>query len=472
MTVWNYIVMGLSAGLLIFLLILESGRSARARLAMRVIASVSAVAALTCLVMPTACRRMPLAVTGKRDTGHALPLGSGITAVHWDRQVQAGEQWRMQGAFMNETGRPVSLELWGAGGLLDSTVVQKGAFELSVRPAQRGRALYRLIALSGIDTLEKEEVPVEVLPGKTLRILMLTGSPGFETRWLADWLSENGHAVAMRTTISRDKYSKVYLNMQPVALDRLSVELLNRFDIVVTEGVASGEQSLLRRQVAERGLGWVIRDSMVPGAGRQVLKRDSVQRPLVCRSIYGRGKIVFTKLEPGGWLMLSGQQAKYAEGWTTVLQGAVREGEEKEVWQFSPALPQVNAPVEVFLRTGKKDLPQGILGGSGVGVTVYMDQHPLLPFYWEGAYWPAEGGWHSACTPQGDTTWWYVWNESSWKRWRAQEEHKPGRDTLDSLRGVDNEGEKRGAAQGSMGRGWFYLVFFLCIIFLWVERKL
>jgi hypothetical protein len=45
---------------------------------------------------------------------------------------------------------------------------------------------------------------------------MLSASPDFESKFLKNWLSENGYAVALRSAISKDKFNSEYINIKPV----------------------------------------------------------------------------------------------------------------------------------------------------------------------------------------------------------------------------------------------------------------
>jgi hypothetical protein len=97
-------------------------------------------------------------------------------------------------------------------------------------------------------------------------------------------------------------------------------------------------------------------------------------------------------------------------------------------------------------------IPTGLLGED----VVYMAQDAALPFRWRGSYWPERAGWFAARTLGGDTTWGYVWPADSWKG------IYPGGDVVE--------------AQVVVGKampvnGWMYVVFLVCIFFLWIERK-
>lgn len=615
MSGWNYIVIILSVVMLALLLVREVRRENRARLLWRIIATILMVAALAVMVLPIGYSRSTWAgnkegvlltegyikdsirVRGPvwknpedidinaqgvsklhvygygltRDACvqlpqvplvfHPSPMSMGVVSIHWKSSLWPGEMCRVQGRFYPPTGAAVKLLLTGMHTVLDSTELKSregGDFELRTVPAQAGRAVYRLIALSGRDTLEQEAIPVEVLPGKNLKILMLAAAPDFENRFLANWLSDKGHGVAIRTAISKEKYDHAYLNIAAASTDHLSSSLLDKFDVVIADAaelkaMGSGDYTILRRQVAEKRLGLIIKaDSTSLGHGvrsvggsdsvlrmviadkpgdRPIIK-DTLSRTLVSANMYGGGKIILTTLYATYARLLAGNKKEYASLWTSILQQAAGNDDAGERWHLRPALPVVDEPVGALLQSAGGGLPQGLFEDEGaVPVVAYMAQSSLLPFAWEGRYWPRVAGWQTVRTLQGDRTWWYVWGKEDWRslrrmeRVRAMEEWIAGRgeDRRGTGRGKDAGeekvrgkekvgrerdkggdgemdgtgdvgGKKSGGRNGGMdeadnvgneemdgtdkigkrveGGRWFCLILVLSMLFLWVERKI
>jgi len=214
--------------------------------------------------------------------------------------------------------------------------------------------------------------------------------------------------------------------------------------------------------------------------------------------MYGAGKIILTTLPATYVRLLVGEKKAYAALWTTILQEAAGREASAERWQFIPALPTVNQPVRVLLQSAESSLPQGMFeGGGGMEetqpVVVYLAQQPLLPFVWEGRYWPRDAGWQTTRTPQGDRSWWYVWKEGDWRnlhrmermreteRWIERGGGKTGTGKESVQTGGEKSveagegtgtGEERGAGKVLIAKGWFCLLFLICCFFLWVERKI
>jgi hypothetical protein len=444
MTGFHYIVIGLCLLFLLWLLLQEVRRKNRSLLAMRVVAVVFAVGALAGMALPLGhYRERPAAERVKRPGVEEAPAA--IVAVDWQRRLGKGEGLRVQGHW---GGRKVKMLLTGMGEVLDSAEVT-GEFELTTTPAVVGRAVYGIVAVAGRDTLEREEVPVEVSDGKPLTVLVLAGAPDFENTFLMNWLGQEGNAVAGRVAVSRGKYALSFVNME-----RRSLEGLEGFDVVIAD--SSEVTSVLWRQVEERGLGLLIRvDSSVRigRPGMRVLERDSLGRAVVGVVLAGAGKVVYSASNTSYSQWLAGRKDDYSAFWTMLLRQVARTGEPEEEWNWRPRLARVGEPVELELASDRAE-PEGLVGGTAV----YLEQDAALSWRWRGRYWLLSAGWQEVRVPGGDTSWAYVWGADAWK----------------GIRGTNVEAEVGKPAKEwvEFPRWIFYVVFLLSVFFLWVERKI
>jgi len=460
---WHYIVLGLCLVLLVGLLWMELRRAKRARLFLRCVAVVVAVAALACLGLP---------IYYWRETVHPAvkelrraDAVRGIVGIDWKRKLNRGERLVVQGNWAGGAGR---LLLMGMGEVVDSAGLRAGQFSVGVVPAQLGRAVYRLIALVGKDTVEQEDIPVEVGLGVPLKILVLAGSPDFENRFLIKWLSDNGHSVASRTMVSRGKAEEAFVNREVSALSPLTPALLGGFDLVVADVAAlpargTAERNVLDRQVREKGLGLLLKmdsaglDSLVhlmKGRVSRVVERDTAGKVVAGALLDGSGKLVFTALNSSYSRLLSGDGSGYAAYWVRLLRAArVRSAEE---WSVGPELPRVGEEVRLELQTGE-ELPQGIVDNKAV----YLAQDAELGFLWRGKYWPDKSGWQLVYRPMGDTAWWYVWPVGAWENVERG-----------SKSGVVKKSDLPERERVEFPKGWFWGLFLSGVVFLWVERKI
>jgi hypothetical protein len=441
MTGFHYIVIALCLLLMLWLLVQEVRRQQRLLLAMRVVAVVLAVGALAGMALPLGhYRERPAAERVKRPGVGEAPAA--IVAVDWQRRLGKGEGLRVQGHW---GGRKVKMLLTGMGEVLDSVEVT-GEFELTTTPAVVGRAVYGIVAVAGRDTLEREEVPVEVRVEKALKILVLANSPDFENTFLINWLGKEGNAVEARVAVSRRKTQLSFVNMAGRESDR--------FDLAIAD--SSIVTADLWRQVEERGLGLLIRvDSSVRigWPGMRVLERDSLGRAVVGVVLAGAGKVVYSASNTSYSQWLAGRRDNYSAFWTMLLRQVARTGEPEEEWNWRPRLARVGEPVELELASDIAE-PEGLVGG----MAVYLEQDAALSWRWRGRYWPLSAGWQEVRVPGGDTSWAYVWGADAWK----------------GIRGTNVEAEVRKPEKEwvEVPRWIFYVVFLLSVFFLWVERKI
>ena len=506
---WNYIVTVAAALLLAFLVWKEIKRPNRARLFWRLLASLLAVVSLIYLLLPFPFHKKQEDVKDEKAAAQTDTLPAGIQSVYWQRQINAGADLHLQGHYKNSATTPVKLLLSGFNEHLDSMTIPplaERSFELSTRPRHIGRALYALLALSE-DTLLKEPVPVEVLPLRPLKVLILAASPDFENKFLANWLSEHDYVVAMRTAISRSKYSYTFLDTARFPLERITPDRLKAFDLLVSDAgalSALGRDELvaIRSQVEEKGMGLIIRadSSLAPqhfyqqpftltaaadknerplllhsiGAdtprtlltapaawlravpGLQPLVWDPQQHILAGSSLYGEGRLVLTTLSNTYVWILSGQTGAYQSLWSLLLQQAARQRPTQDNWRTGLSFPKANKPLPLQLET-LRPLPTAAVNDAPLS----LSQDGTWPFRWQGVYWPAQRGWQVAVSSQGDSSWYYAFGEKDWRYLSAREEIS-GRNLI-------------AAQTGNTGRTpliWCMILFMLSVVFLWAEEKL
>ncbi len=505
---WKYIVIVAVVLLLAFLCWKELRRPNRARLAVRLLASLLAAAGLLFLLLPLYTRDK--APSAKETTTRQDTAATGIQAASWQRRISAGAALRLQGRYNNNSPAPVKLLLTGFSERLDSVTIpprRQRPFELTARPRHIGRAVYTLLAFAE-DTLAKEPVPVEVLPVRPLKVLMLAASPDFENKFLANWLSDNGYIVAMRTTISRNKYSYTFLDTARFPLERITPAVLTAFDLLVADAAAlaalSGpELGALRAQVSEKGLGIILRaDSGIaarnfydrgfalspaadkneralslqivgstmsanlltapaaylrPAPGLQPLVWGPQQQILTGSSLYGTGRLVCNTLPNTYAWVLAGKPEPYQTLWSLLIQQAARPAPLQDQWRTGPAFPLIRTAVPLHLETARPG-PRATVQDAALALA----QDAILPFRWEGIYWPQQAGWQVASSPGGDSAWWYAFDEKDWRQLAAKE-----RAQVEGRRAIAVTGENLRRVPPV----YFLLLLMLGVIFLWVEEK-
>ena len=453
---------------------------------------------------------------------HPANVPGGITHVSWNTQLKEGKQLRIQGSYKNDRNGPVTLVLKGLNTGLDTVAVPAKAgtnFELNTTPKHTGRAVYNLLVIAGNDTLAKEDIPVEIQPVKALKILVLTASPDFETRFLKNWLTENGYGFTIRSAISKNKFVKEYVNMESLPSDRLSANVLDKFDVVmgdlsVLKTLNRDEAAVLKEQVSKKGLGVIIRaDSSSKAISwlqqsfplDQVLAKDQVvsafnilgrkglssklkidpnyirfengTQPLVTNdkehivvnsTQYGAGRLIFDALNNTFNWTLGGNKNDYAAFWSLLISKAAQKKAVTEQWSVNSAIPVVNAPVNMQLETATQ--------ASAINIDqsqIAPIQNPAIPFQWGNTYWPVTNDWQQAKQNNGTAAWWYAYKSGSWQSVKE----------LNALTATNQYVLKRKLSgfvtkpihktvQIAVPKIYFYILLLLSLTYLWVENKL
>lgn len=446
---------------------------------------------------------------------HHQPLEMGIIAANWQQTLHTGEQLRIQGNFNNTSNTPVKLQLNGLDTLLDSATIQPGLrpFQLAATPKQAGKAVYNITALANDKIIEEEFVPVEVRPADSIKVLILAASPDFENRFLKNWLAENNCAVVARSTTSKDKFDRSFLNTVSSNIDHLTAQNLSTFDILISDAteyaaLSRGEQNAVQSTV-EAGMGLLIKtDTTLPSSiyaslfpvfsvqpksqpstiikltggkilhgiaadqslfihpqpGTQSLATDSATQVLVNSAVYGIGKVAVTTLNNTYSWMLTGNKQSYAAYWGTILSKVARNKSNNINISFSPALPVANQPLHITFSANANPYP--VINGS----PVYLAQKAFLPFEWDGTYWPTRAGWQTIKL-QSDSTNFYTYTNSDWKQVTAVA-NIAATDKYVTQQTID-EGNKTTTHQKVPApKIYFVIVFLVCCILLWAERNL
>jgi hypothetical protein len=453
---------------------------------------------------------------------HPAPIPGGITAIDGNQKLKTGEALKVQGKYKNDSSKPVKLVLKGLNTQLDTATIAaktNGDFELNAVPKNEGRAVYHLLAITGRDTLANENLPVEIDPIKQLKILILSASPDFETRFLKNWLSENGFSVTVRSAISKDKFSSEYVNMQPLKVDHLSGALLDKFDLIIGDlSVLKSESALLKQQVMEKGLGVIIRADSSSKAlswlqndfpveklnvrnpppvsltikgkkdrlallkidpnyislrpGTQPLVYDAQNHLLVNTSLAGAGRLAFTTISNTYNWVLGGNKDDYGAFWSLLISKVARKMPVNEGWSVTPQLPTVNEPLQLQLETSS--VPGQINADSSVPMIIGIapEQNPAIPFEWNNTYWPATTGWHSVKQNNGQAVWFYVYGDNEWQTLRSVKKltatHRYAETYAVNASVTKQIHEKM---RIEVPKIYFYLLLLLAVTFLWVEGK-
>jgi hypothetical protein len=449
------------------------------------------------------------------------PAPAGLQAISWPGKLKTGETLNIQGKFKNTEDRAVKLVLIGLNTALDSVNVVAGKtieFQLTTLPKPTGRVVYQLLSISGKDTLAAESIPVEIEPAQPVKVLLLSASPNFESRFLKNWLGENGYAVASRATISQNKAGEEYFNMAKIGLQHITPSVLNKFDLVVGDlsalkSLTAAEGNALRQQVTQKGLGVIIRaDSSDKAASwlqrdfpvntvavkeqlsiplilqsrkaktaplnidpsyigyrnnTQILVTDAQNHELAVTALTGAGKLVFTTLNHTYTWLLGGNKQDYAGLWSLLINQSARKLLPVQTWKTASAFPTVNEPVRLMLQSS---VAPSAININGQKVSPVQD--PNVPYELQSTYWPQKTGWQQVNMSNSAPNWWYAYAKQEWTSLKNAEK------TSNTLKFVRNQLQKSAVTKQiqqtvkiEVPKILFYLILLASCTFLWVERK-
>ena len=452
---------------------------------------------------------------------HSAPSPSGISSINWTDRLKQGQPLKVQGVYNNTSGNLVRLLLKGLNTTVDSLVIapqSTAQFSFTDNPKSIGQMVYHLVAVGEADTLSGESLPVIIEPVKPLKILLLASSPGFENKFLKNWLTGNGFAVAIRSAISKDKFSSAYVNIEQMPLDHLSSAILDKFDVVISDlsaihSLNSGEAEALKQQVSQKGLGLIVRaDTTFTSAlwvqngfpvkkplvkdvkassiiidskkitaklgdseplfinaqdGTQTLANDEQNRALAALNRAGGGKVVFTTLNNTYSWMLDGNKNDYATFWSLLISKAARSIPEPQLWQTIRAIPTVNEPTMVQLKASASANQFNI-----DGVSASSQQNDIIPYQWQASWWPASPGWHNPKISGNLPGAVYVYDENSWRTIKAIEKRAATKKYAENFTSGNNVTKQiHQKISIPVPKGYFYILLLAACIWLWIEGK-
>ena len=451
---------------------------------------------------------------------HQAIYPSGITSISWTEKIKQGQQCVIQGTFNNSTHSQVKLVLSGLNTNVDSLLIGptvSTSFELTDLPKIEGKTVDRLLVILGKDTIENEKIPIEVSPVNPLKVLVLSGAPNFENKFLKNWLVDNGFAIAVRSAISKNKFSAEFINIEQLPINQLSPQVLNKFDVIITDLSVLKELNndaniSVKNQVVKNSMGLIVRvdtvfkttswiqngitiykptsadqqgsplnflgeknASKILSNGQlfignsdnmQALVTDGKHRELACTGIMGTGKIVLTTIGDSYSWMLAGNKNDYSAFWSLLVRKAAKPHPQLENWKTVNNIPTLNAPAILSVETASP--PAAMLIDD---VSTALLQNMELPFQWQNRWWPVKTGWQPVKRTHGAIDWIYVYETTDWTAIKAIKQTIDTKkyESAITLHGVTKQIHQK--AKIPTPKIYFYTLLLFCCTFLWFEAK-
>jgi hypothetical protein len=450
----------------------------------------------------------------KQVVFEAAPLPSGITAIYWPHHVAENEVLPIQGTYNNTSPSAIMLKLEGFGNTLDSISIPgktETSFSFKYQVRQTGKAVLQIVALQKSDTLALEKIPVQTTARTPINLIALTATPGFEYKFLKQWLFENQYAIALRSQISRGKFSTDFLNRKAISINQINAALLKSEELLLLdqeawENLSTPEKNTVM-QATSQGMGLIIlvnqisttdnfikslgltestKDkSIVPALETQPLKALATEKqlylssspkhqilvshqkqPIATQQIYGKGKLIATTLTNTYQWMLEGEQKDYATYWSTLINAAAR----KKMSSISlsyPQIPEVNHQLYLNIHSQSDQAPQVTYQQKPVRVK----QNLLYPNQWLSSIWSQQTGWQTLTINQQTHTL-YIFASTDWMSLKARNTQLENqRFALQHPILQENQQKATTTVLEEVSKWWFAFAFLLAVCFLWWEHR-
>lgn len=439
------------------------------------------------------------------------PHPNGFIGINANKISTVNQRAKLEG-IINVSGAQ-TLTLTGPAATEDSIRINaenQQSFSLTFTPKASGQYLYTLTASDSSGKISfTEQVPVHVKEQKALSILFLSDYPSAEIRFLKNSLEKKGHKLTLRYKISKDKYRTEFINTPQKSIGRLNEELLQRFDLILTDvsSLASFSNGEIRELTVamKGGLGILslINSSTLPKQANDLLpfkltkiKIDSaqllvnkqrlkisatpvnissernlftIQRTTSGRTVSGYyqtglGKAGFQLLTNTFSLELAGEKEAYAEIWSPLIAAIARkELKEYDLSFITPFPYYLDEPIEFK-----------IIGGT-IRPTLSMDslqiplvEDPVIKNVWVGKIWASQTGWNSFYIDQDSSRHnFFVSQPEGWRSLQVFNQQK-------SMRKLSSQKEHvvEHVLFQPIPRVIFFFLFLLSVGFLWLIPKL
>ena len=458
------------------------------------------------------------------------PALNGPTQVQWTPRLVLGQALTVSGVLRLEGTEAVArLDLVDPAGVVVATASARSGqpFLLTTTPRGTGALAYRLRVLRGETLLSEDPVAVSVIADRGARLLVVQSAPSFETRRLANWAADTGHALVIHSRISRDRDLVQGVNLDAGAPLERTASLYADMDLVLMDGrrwaglpraeretlvsairsglglvlLADGElaawlgtpanASLLGLALAPepaRESAWPAWPGLVPEHPLPVapwrlaltsalpLTRDETGELLEAWRPIGEGRVMVSLLrERHGWAT-SGEASTFARYWARLLHRVAREdASPRWLTPASNERPRPRQRLDLCATPGATAFSFAPRDAETLPSPVPL----VVPSTGAGArcgvVWPTEPGWHVArlFDPDDalrDTLFVKVYDTDDWAAHRFERRQVATRARTGEP-GAETAGQRR-RVETPLSPWWAWSLLLLSGGALWLERRL
>ncbi len=449
----------------------------------------------------------------------------GLETLSYPPYLQKGERLLLNGRWQTTGKDTLHIKLLLAGKPLDSAMLypESESFLLQHRPKVSGAIQYQLLVEKGEkDTLEYITLPLEVGERQPLLIGLFTAFPTFESKYLKNWLAEQGHAVFYQAEMAPQRYVREWLSLPDKKLQGLNKKLLNQVDLLLVDqsyftGLSAPDQHLIEEAV-KKGMGLLVLANgapwRLPGETWELLpslklsgrtlgpepagNKQEGKEPLRYFEAaggnwltdaghgegflyvpYGLGTFGISLWQETYPLLLKSKKEAYARQWAFLLNKTTRATRPGSL--IAAGFPAVKGQrQEVVVWQPEKKEPELVLTEpNGQKQVLPLVQDSRVPERWLAYHWPEAEGTYQLHWPGTDSIRFQVLASAALPAWR---QHKKRERLQQFIQEQESRNKLKGgpvAATESFGfyekvvpLYWYYLLFLVCVTALWVERKI
>ncbi len=436
---------------------------------------------------------------------------NGITKLLTSRNNIVGSDIVIKGSYeAPEKGKRLYLES-PDGSLLDSIIFKNNSttkFSLSTQAKTPGLFTFNLLEKDSVSgTTHRDTLAIEIIPQKALRILMLNSFPTFESKYLKNFLAENGHELVVRNQLSKARYKYEYFNTNSGKNVQITAKNLSKIDIVILDyqsltWLSGNQQRILENAINEEGLGLFIQpEPAYFNTSNRFnpfkFKRDNVTSTTIDRldkisfdkwpfymeneplteaihqnkgrilSGYQRlqlGRVATTTVNNSYFLILNGNTRQYKQYWSDILNNVSKQQHKSHEWETVSRHVTVNEPFDFILRTFDEHPQVTSTEGS-----IPLQQNVNIPTTWKGRTYPTKTGWNQLKLRSDslEVYNYFVSSRDNFKALKATRNLLENQQFFNKVKTSDNIEQEK-----PINLLWFYIAFLIAMITLWISPKL
>ena len=438
----------------------------------------------------------------------------GIAKLHYEPKNSVGQKAEFQGNYRNAIGGHKLFLEGPSGAILDSVTLSSDVtqdFELSAELKVNGNFLFQLIEKDSLNRIiSKDPLPISVAKENQLSILIINDFPTFETKYLKNYLAQKGHQLLIRSKLTKNRYKFEYFNMTKRSTVAFDQQTLQKFDLMLIDvnslnSLSRSGINSIKQTIVDQGLGVFIqgdegfynsnnrlapfkfkKDRIISTTLKESPKvklttypyefrpefslqtiQSSSSKTLSAYTKMGIGRVGTSILQNSYELVLNGHSDVYQDIWSNILGDLSRKNVLNTEWNTNSLFAFEKEPMEFDIRTR--------LGQP----TIQTDEHAIIPMIqdvdisslWRGKIVPNGVGWKRLELQQDSISKldYYVADTDSWQSLKAYNTSKANQRYFNDKNSIST---KLNEPVWRVDPIWYFLLFMVCVGYLWLEPKL